>query len=187
MSIKHALLALLAVEPGHGYELKKRFDETLGLLWPLQQAQVYNNLRLLEKAGLVELAERVEQENLPDQKRYRLTAAGEEALKAWSATPVQSGRKLKDDFYLKLTVLAAVLEQPEGLADLLWQQREVNLQYLRELELALVEAEAAGDAVAASLLEGAILHAEADLTWLDRCEERLLPPNGAPARTEGMA
>jgi hypothetical protein len=48
------------------------------------------------------------------------------------------------------------------------------LQHLRELTHALNEAEAGSDAVTASLLEGAILHAEADLTWLDRIEERLL-------------
>jgi hypothetical protein len=42
------------------------------------------------------------------------------------------------------------------------------------LERTLAEAERADDPVAASLLEGAILHAEADLAWLDRCEERLL-------------
>ena len=67
-----------------------------------------------------------------------------------------------------------MVQDPEPLAELLWRQREVNLHYLRELEHALAEAEAASDEVAASLLEGAILHAEADLTWLDRCEERLL-------------
>lgn len=179
MSIKHALLALLAEEPGYGYELKKRFDEEIGLLWPLQQAQVYNNLRLMQADGLVELDARVAQENLPDQKRFRLTDAGQSELAAWIGEPVRSNRKLKDDFYLKLTVLAAVLKAPEQLADLLWRQREVNLQYLRELERALAEAEGANDAVAASLLEGAILHAEADLAWLDRCEQRLLDPGGS--------
>lgn len=174
MTIKHALLALLAEEPGHGYELKKRYDEAIGLLWPLQQAQVYNNLRQMEQEGLVQLDVRVVQTNLPDQKRYRLTEAGRQALAAWTHQPVQVSRKLKDDFYLKLTVLAAVVQNPDRLADLLWRQREVNLQYLRELEGTLREAEQADDPVAASLLEGAILHAEADLAWLDRCEERLL-------------
>lgn len=178
MSIKHALLALLAQKPGYGYDLKRRFDEAAGLLWPLQQAQVYNNLRQLEGEGLVELEARVVQENLPDQKLYSLTEAGQQELDRWSSLPVQSSRKLKDDFYLKLTVLAAVLRQPEQLTELLWRQREFNLQYLRELEAALVEAETAGDEVSASLLEGAILHAEADLAWLDRCEARLLAPNG---------
>lgn len=174
MTIKHALLALLAEEPGHGYELKKRYDEAIGLLWPLQQAQVYNNLRQLEQEGLVQLDMRVVQANLPDQKRYRLTDAGEQALAAWTGEPVHTSRKLKDDFYLKLTVLAAVIKDAEQLAELLWRQREVNLHYLRELEGTLREAEQASDAVAASLLEGAILHVEADLAWLDRCEERLL-------------
>ena len=89
-------------------------------------------------------------------------------------TPVQSGRQLKDDFYLKLTTLASVLDQPDVLAELLWQQRAVYLQQLRELERALTDAEAKDDAVSASLLDGAILHTEADLTWLDRCETRLL-------------
>jgi hypothetical protein len=42
----------------------------------------------------------------------------------------------------------------------------------------LSEAERRGDAVTASLLDGAILHAEADLTWLDRIEERLLKTGG---------
>jgi DNA-binding PadR family transcriptional regulator len=178
MSIKHALLALLAQEPSHGYELKKRYDEAIGLLWPLQQAQVYNNLRLLEQAGLVELESRVAQDHLPDQKRYRLTRAGQDELATWTSEPAGSNRKLKDDFYLKLTVLAGVLQEPQRLADLLWRQREVLLQALRELERALREAEIAQDEVAAALLEGAILHAEADLAWLDRCEVRLLASNG---------
>ncbi|MCS6843642.1 MAG: PadR family transcriptional regulator [Caldilineales bacterium] len=182
MSIKHALLALLAEGPSHGYELKRRFDEAMGHLWPLQQAQVYNNLRLLEEAGLVALEARVAQANLPDQKRYRLTEAGAQELAAWLAEPVQITRKIKDDFYLKLNVLASVLRRPDKLAELLWQQRAVTLQYLRELEAALAEAESRGDAVGASLLEGAILHAEADLAWLDRCEERLLGARGALTR-----
>ena len=73
MSLKHVLLALLAEEPSHGYELKKRYDDALGTLWPVQQAQIYNNLRLLEKGGEIVLETRVEQENLPDQKLYSVT------------------------------------------------------------------------------------------------------------------
>lgn len=179
MSIKHVLLALLAEEPGHGYELKRQFDETVGKLWPVQQAQIYNNLRLLEKDGLIELDTRIEQENLPDRKNFRLTPAGRQELENWMQAPVHTSRQLKDDFYLKLATLATVLDQPEALAELIWRQREVYLTHLRELERALDEAEANEDAVTASLLDGAILHAEADLAWLDRCENRLLT-GGAP-------
>jgi DNA-binding PadR family transcriptional regulator len=179
MSIKHVLLALLAEEPTHGYELKRQFDETIGRLWPVQQAQIYNNLRLLEKDGLIELDARVEQENLPDRKNYRVTIAGQQELTGWIQAPVHTSRQLKDDFYLKLATLATVLNQPERLSELIWRQREVYLQHLRDLERALADAERQGDAVTASLLDGAILHAEADLAWLDRCETRLLA-GGAP-------
>lgn len=179
MSLKHALLAFLAEEPSHGYELKKRFDEALGPLWTIREAQVYNNLRLLERDGLV-APQTVAQSGAPDRKEHALTPTGREALAAWLASPAAVTRKLKDDFYLKLTVLARVLHDEEGLADLLWKQRTVLLQRLRELEGALQAAETSGDPVAAALLEGAILHVEADLAWLDRCEERLLTGGGAP-------
>jgi DNA-binding PadR family transcriptional regulator len=174
MSIKHVLLALLAEEPTHGYDLKRQFDETVGKLWPVQQAQIYNNLRLLEKDGLIELDTRIEQENLPDRKNFRLTAHGQQRLDEWVQTPVQTSRQLKDDFYLKLATLATIMDRPDALIALIWRQRQVYLLHLRELERALVEAEAQDDAVTASLLDGAILHAEADLAWLDHCETRLL-------------
>jgi len=186
MAIKHVLLAILAEEPTHGYELKKRIDETLGSLWSLQQAQIYNNLRLLEKAELIELDARIAQENLPDQKHFRLTETGQTELTSWLTSPVPSTRQFKDDFYLKLITLIRVYcpqkldpsqKEPavahQQLNDLLWQQREAHLRHLRELEKAFTQSEIEGDIMTATLLEGAILHTEADLTWLDRCEERL--------------
>ena len=173
MSIKYTLLALLADEPTHGYELNSRFDAQMGPLWPLKRQQVYNNLRLLEKSGLIALDAHIEQADLPDRKNYRLTESGAAALAEWLDAPVRGNRQLKDEFYLKLVTLLKVLREPQRVAALLWQQRDVYLQHLRELERALVEAEEGGDGVIASLLEGAILHAEADLAWLDRVAERL--------------
>lgn len=172
MSIKHAILAIMAEEPTHGYELKKRFDDALGAFWPLQQAQVYNNLRLLEKANFIELDEQQAQDGLPDRKYFRLTNDGQEELANWLGSPVKGNRKLKDELYLKLTTLVNVLDKWEDAVALLWQQRDVYLQQLRDLEQALGQVEAQGDNVMAALLEGAILHLEADLAWLDRVEDR---------------
>ncbi len=172
MSLKHALLALLDEKPSHGYELKRRFSDALGPLWPLREAQIYNNLRILERDGLVVLDEQDGQKSGADRKPFCVTDTGRAALTDWLDSPVRESRKLKDDFYLKLSILAAT-ESEDRLWNLLWQQREVVLQRLRELEPALAQAEADGEDLNAALLEGAILHTEADLAWLDRCEERL--------------
>ena len=53
MAVKDALLALLAKEPKHGYELKSQFDAATGESWPLNVGQVYTTLQRLERDGLV--------------------------------------------------------------------------------------------------------------------------------------
>src|SRR5262245_28610213 len=56
-----AVLGLLAEQPMHGYELKKRLSETLGPLWGISFGSLYPALRRLERAGAI-----VETEAEPD-------------------------------------------------------------------------------------------------------------------------
>ena len=56
---------------------------------------------------------------------------------------------------------------------LIWNQREAYLQVLRQLNELRVETDPHQDPFTALLLEGGALHLEADLKWLDRCEELL--------------
>ncbi|HMX66030.1 MAG TPA: PadR family transcriptional regulator, partial [Microthrixaceae bacterium] len=53
MSVRNGLLALLASNPRHGYELKKELEERTGSLWELNVGQVYTTLSRLERDGLV--------------------------------------------------------------------------------------------------------------------------------------
>lgn len=46
MSIKFAILALLAEKPRHGYEIKNEFDRRTNHTWPLNIGQVYTTLDL---------------------------------------------------------------------------------------------------------------------------------------------
>jgi DNA-binding PadR family transcriptional regulator len=48
-----AVLGLLAEQPRHGYELKKRLSETLGPLWGISFGSLYPALRRLERAGAI--------------------------------------------------------------------------------------------------------------------------------------
>src|SRR4051794_17165031 len=52
-----AVLGLLAEQPLHGYELKKRLSETLGPLWGISFGSLYPALRRLERSGAIEQTE----------------------------------------------------------------------------------------------------------------------------------
>ena len=164
--MRHPLLALLANGPAHGYELKQALEQQFGtVLPPLNAGQIYTTLSRLERDDLVQ-DNAVEQNGRPNKRVYELTDKGQRELERWlgDATPAT---RLKDDFFMKL-----VLARAAGIADpleLINRQRAAYLQALRELD----DSNPNGDETAALLIEGAALHLEADLKWLDLCEQRM--------------
>jgi len=56
---------------------------------------------------------------------------------------------------------------------LIWNQRRAYLQLMRALREVQSEINVEEVPFTALLIEGGILHVEADLHWLDRCEEML--------------
>ena len=162
--VREVLLALLAKEGLHAYELRARLALALGpLADALNEGQVYVTLARAEKAGLVSSA-RVGQADRPDRKVYQLTAAGRERVTNW-LTDVSWPKPAPAEFHLKLVAVAAAgLGDPVGIVDV--QRRELLLE-LREAERAAL-AEPDGS-VAALLLEGVVLRLQADLRWLEAC------------------
>ena len=76
---QEVVLAMLAKEPSHGYELRARLRYALGPLGEAMNAgQVYVTLTRLEKAGLVARSGRPTATDRPERKVYALTAAGME-------------------------------------------------------------------------------------------------------------
>jgi len=55
MSLRHAVLGLLAVEPATGYELAQRFDKSLAHAWHASHSQIYPELSRLDEEGMVEV------------------------------------------------------------------------------------------------------------------------------------
>ena len=55
MSVRFAILGLLAQKPRHGYELHAAFEVVVGgdANWEVKPAQIYMTLERLEEAGLV--------------------------------------------------------------------------------------------------------------------------------------
>ncbi|MDG9702967.1 PadR family transcriptional regulator [Streptomyces sp. DH37] len=163
------LLALLAAGPAHGYELKQALEKLLGAAYPQPNVgQIYVTLGRLEKSGLIE-GEDVTQSTRPNKRIYRLTEAGREAVLAWFEEPTDEPR-VRDEFFMKLA-----LAPQAGLADqiaLINKQRRQYLNTMRELSR-LAAAEDRDNRVAQLLIEGAMLHLQADLDWLERCQEEL--------------
>ena len=60
-----AVLGLLAEQPRHGYELKKRLSETLGPLWGISFGSLYPALRRLERQGAIQEVEEPEADEGP--------------------------------------------------------------------------------------------------------------------------
>lgn len=166
--MKNALLSLLAKEPAHGYELKQAIEEEFGALWPeLNTGQVYTTLARLEKSGLV-AARRVAQASRPDKVVYELTAAGRDAVERWTTSTAEP-LPVRDQFFTKLILAArSRLADPVSLIE---TQRNAYLRRLRSLTDAHGAASTPVERLGA---EGAILHAQADLKWLESLERYFL-------------
>ncbi len=79
MSLRYGLLGLLAEEPASGYDLTRRFQETLGPVWPAQHPQIYAELGRLAEADLIE----VDSHGPRGRKAYRITEAGLTEVRRW--------------------------------------------------------------------------------------------------------
>ena len=89
MSLEYAILGFLNYRPLSGYDLKKVFDNSVRHFWPADQSQIYRTLAKLAERGHVE-QEIVRGLDHPDRKEYRITPAGQEALRIWLLTPLPS-------------------------------------------------------------------------------------------------
>ncbi|HXW79573.1 MAG TPA: PadR family transcriptional regulator [Acidimicrobiales bacterium] len=163
---QEVVLAMLAKEPSHGYELRARLNQALGPLGEAMNAgQIYVTLGRLEKAGLVVSDRSNESADRPERKVYALTATGQERVSDW-LSEVSWPKPDLAEFHLKLIAAAAAhLADPIAIVD---AQRRELLRRLRDAQRAAM-AEADGSD-AGLLLEGIVLRLQADLRWLEACE-----------------
>lgn len=164
--MQEVVLALLAKEPSHGYQLRARLKEALGPAGEgMNAGQIYVTLGRLERTGLVACERESERPERPDRKVYALTPGGQQRVAAWLAEVSWPG-PAPAQFHLKLVAAAAGrLADPLAIVD---AQRRELLRLLRDTQRAAMD-EPDGTA-AGLLLEGAALRLQADLRWLEACE-----------------
>lgn len=133
MSLRHAVLGLLAEKPASGYDLMKLFESSLANAWPATQSQVYGELGKLTDAGLIEVAS----EGPRGRKEYALTEPGLEELRHW-LTDVEPTRVRRSDVLLRVFFLG-VLTPLEAKSYLATEAARAERQHtgLKELEASI--------------------------------------------------
>src|SRR6476469_7054442 len=90
MSLPHAVLGLLAVAPGTGYDLTRRFEASLSHAWHASHSQIYPELARLQGRGLVHETGR----GARGSRTWAITDQGRAELDRWlvEAQPSRSQR-----------------------------------------------------------------------------------------------
>jgi DNA-binding PadR family transcriptional regulator len=169
MSVRQALLALLAQGPMHGYQLRVEFEERTGTTWPLNIGQVYQTLTRLERDGLVECTGTDDQRQVT----YGVTEQGRNQVEFWLASPVPRSQPPRDELAIKVAI--AVTLPGIDLGAMIQRQRSATISALRDYTRLKTRQEGAGpESLAWSLvLDSLIFAAEAEVRWLDHTEARV--------------
>ena len=168
MSIRHALLALLSEGPKYGLQLRQEFESRTGEVWPLNVGQVYTTLQRLERDGLIESDDDVDDEG--PQKGFHITQEGAEELAQWLRTPPDYSSPPRDELVIKVLV---ALELP-GVD--VHEVVQVHRRYLVELMqqwTRLKEDESRLDLNFALVVDAELFRLDSLIRWLDTADGRL--------------
>lgn len=171
MSVRNALLGLLAQRPRHGYELRAAFEALVGgeEIWDVKPAQIYTTLARLEEGGLV-TEEGLEQAGGPEKRIYGLTSEGRSELNHWFASSVSEEHQ-RDEFFIKL--MLSIDDEKADPYKVIQAQRSALYQQLHAVTARRNTANPRSELAQIFLLDKMIMHLEADLKWLDLLEARL--------------
>ncbi len=187
-----AVLGILKEQPLHGYELRKRLGDALGMLWGISYGSLYPALRRLEREGSIEIVEpgddvlggvvttgslagdlaaararsRKAKPTRRIRKAYQLTARGEQRLTELLLADDATGDEERS-FALKLA-FCGHLEPPARL-ELLQRRRRALVTRLAQTtrsESARNES-GRGDRYLRSLVEHRTQSTQRDLEWID--------------------
>ncbi|WP_293390555.1 PadR family transcriptional regulator [Nevskia sp.] len=135
MALSHAILVSLLDRSHSGYDLAKRFDQTVGFFWPVSHQQIYQELHKLARAGWVR-GETIEQADRPNRIVYELTSEGRQALDAWLTEPT-SPPSFKEELLVKLFALEGA--NRDTLVMELGRRRALHIERLARYESIMAE------------------------------------------------
>ena len=127
-----AILGFLSLQPRSGYEIRAAAQRSAGLVWGVNEGQLYPQLHDLHDRGLIEPAGKPEGPKA--RQRWRLTDDGRIVLHEWLGQPATI-TVLRDEGLMKLLFVDQV---GLGVARGLLEQRRLGLIALQEAVQAVV-------------------------------------------------
>jgi DNA-binding PadR family transcriptional regulator len=176
MSLRFAILGLLARDELSGYEITKRFARSVGYCWQAHSQQIYPELVRLEDEAMV-TSRVIAQASRPDKRLYALADAGRESLREWVTTPSPLTLR-KDDFMVKVYSYG-IVEAADAIAALRAHRRqhEERLAAYRAIAVGLGDrpAEELPDDVYGAFLalQCGVQFEEGFIAWHDEAERLL--------------
>jgi DNA-binding PadR family transcriptional regulator len=136
-SLYIALLSFFIEKPNYGYDVYKYLsnETTFFKIWHLKRSQFYSFLERLFIENYLS-HEIVEGQQYPDRRIFSLTPIGLQTLNAWTVTPVEHGREMRQDFLVKLFILQSYF--PSRINELVQNQRMICQQWKIDQEQQLI-------------------------------------------------
>jgi DNA-binding PadR family transcriptional regulator len=165
-----AVLGLVALQPGSGYDLARLADDTVGYLWTPSRSQIYKILPRLVTDGLA-TAKRIRQRDRPDKALYSITPAGQRVIERWLAETEEEPIRNPNVFALKLFFCDLV---PARTAHAQLDDYRRFLEARASRFRAMAHAPAQGENLFPHLILGrAIVRIEATLGWVEEAGKAL--------------
>ncbi len=180
MPVKMGLLALLMNGPAHGYELRQRFEDAAGGVWPLNIGQVYDSLKRLDRDGFVERTNEVDAPGDGrggERRAFQLTPAGRQEASRWLSEAFEPTAIARDELAVRILIAHATRTDLGALLQLERQAFMVRMQQLVRRKSDAMDRGATAEVLLLDLLE---LRLQADTQWLDLVERRLATSPSSP-------
>lgn len=164
MSLKHAVLALVAEHRSYGYELAQRFEARIGPGWQLNPSAVYPALDQLERGGLVVADVHPRGERQGPRVLYAATPAGEAALEAWAHARIDRPEPVRSELHLRLAFGRA--DTRPTLATHLTERIGASERLLARCAAPLRTDDEPPGSASRLIAAGVVARLEAELRWL---------------------
>jgi DNA-binding PadR family transcriptional regulator len=102
MSAKHTLLGLLLDRPAYPYQMADRMQQRLGPSWRVNSGQLYNTVKALESAGLIERVNK-DPDGQDERHVFAITPRGVEEFERWFEQTPDTVRLSRRPLLVKIT------------------------------------------------------------------------------------